>query len=596
MSKKKTEEQEFMPSKYQEAIFDYIKKGQGHLVIEAAAGSGKTSTLVRALSLIPSDKHILLTAFNNDIVKELAKRTKNFPNVETRTLHGMGLLFLKRNFENKPLEIDEFKYASIIKNNIWDFSSLPYRSLRGRMFYKYRDNVQKYINFGRYYLCQTPKDLDFIEERYDIETIADEKEVAIKIMEWGKSELDTIDYGDMIWLPNALLLKPYGLLYDYILVDECQDMNKAERELILKCFKMGTRLISVGDRNQCIYSFAGSDPHSFEEICSLPNTICLPLSISYRCASKIVEHAKSIVSSIEPNDDGREGKIIHDAPLDIVEDGDMILCRNNAPLLQVYNTYLKMGRKAYIRGKDIGSNLKTIVRSTKQSDLNVDRRADGVFARLYDDLFSTRNKLMDSFHIDSETALKCRQIQNKLDNIKALEILAEGINTSDELIGKIDEIFPKKSKKEGIALSTVHKAKGLEANNVYIVCNSLMPSKSAKQDWEIRQEYNLMYVAYTRARNTLGFIDEKGFEDFDTSSSNSIKKLKTIETQVNQVLGKSTKVIMNEDNVKRIINNAEKIDKNILTSSTINLATSPNTRKVNAFADFLKNKKKRNFK
>lgn len=101
----------------------------------------------------------------------------------------------------------------------------------------YLDNIKKYVDFGRLYLCQTLKDLDFIEERYDIETIQDEKEIALKIMEWGKDELDAIDYTDMIWLPNKLFLKPYGLLYDYIMVDECQDLNKAERELILKCNK-----------------------------------------------------------------------------------------------------------------------------------------------------------------------------------------------------------------------------------------------------------------------------------------------------------------------------------------------------------------------
>lgn len=96
----------------------------------------------------------------------------------------------------------------------------------------------------------------------------------------------------MIWLPNVLYLKPLGLLYDYIMVDECQDMNRAERQLLLKCFKMGTRMISVGDSQQMLYSFAGGDPESFQALKSMPNTICLPLSISYRCAQNIVRYAQ----------------------------------------------------------------------------------------------------------------------------------------------------------------------------------------------------------------------------------------------------------------------------------------------------------------
>jgi superfamily I DNA/RNA helicase len=68
--------------------------------------------------------------------------------------------------------------------------------------------------------------------------------------------------------------------------------------------------------------------------------------------------------------------------------------------------------------------------------------------------------------------------------IKALEILSDDINTADELIEKISNIFSDR-KTGGISLSTVHKAKGLEANNVYIACKELMPSSKAKKDWEI---------------------------------------------------------------------------------------------------------------
>jgi ATP-dependent exoDNAse (exonuclease V) beta subunit len=199
---------------------------------------------------------------------------------------------------------------------------------------------------------------------------------------------------------------------------------------------------------------------------------------------------------------------------------------------------------------------------------------------------------MEKFDIDAETAMNSPQIQNKLDMINALEILAEGINSSEEIISKIDEIFPKRDKKSGISLSTIHKAKGLEADNVFIACESLMPSKSAKKDWEIHQEYNLMYVAYTRAKNILGFIDEKDFEKFDSSNSNSKAILRRIEYQVNKVLGKTTKIVVNDDTAKDIIKNAKKIDKTIFTSSTIDFNSPPKTkRKVNSFASLLKNKK-----
>ena len=589
--KKKTEKINYPWSKYQEAIFSFIEHEQGHLVVEAAAGSGKSTTLVKCLDFIPKNDRILLTAFNTDIVNELKKRTSDMPNVDAKTLHSLGLQFIKKNIPQVSAEPEPFKYDSYIKNNIRDLSSINTFKLKGREFFRYTENIKKYVEFGRFYLCQTAKDLDFIEDRYDIDTIADEKDIAIEVMEWGKNALETVDYTDMVWLPNILFLKPLGLLYDFIMVDECQDMNKAERELVLKCCKMGTRMMCVGDRNQCLYSFAGSDPNSFEALASRPNTTCLPLSISYRCGKNIVKFANNIVPSIEAAENAIDGEIVRNVSLEDVKDGDMILCRNNAPLVQIYNEFLKLGKKCYIRGKDVGNNLKNIVKATKQNKLNVDCKEDGVFVRLYDDLFTSRNKLIERFGIDATMALNSPQIQNKLDMINALEILAEGINTSEEIIEKIEEIFPRRDKKDGISLSTIHKAKGLEADNVYIACESLMPSKSAKKDWEIRQEYNLMYVAYTRAKKTLGFIDEKDFEKFDTSNPNSMAILKRIEEQVNQVLNKPTKIVVNKHNANDIINKAVKINKNIFTSTTINLNNSINKRKVNSFADLLRNKK-----
>ena len=598
MSRKKqkdVERKEWPWSKYQLAIYDWLEHDQGHLVVEASAGAGKTSTLIKCLDFVPQNSKILFTAFNTDIVGELKKKVGDMDNVDIRTLHSLGLLFIKRNMPQVGAIPEPFKYDAYIKNNLKELSSINTYTLKGREYFKYVDNIKKYVDFGRFYLCQTVKDLDFIESRYGIETIADEKEVALDVMEWGKNALETIDYTDMVWLPNVLFLKPLGLLYDFIFMDECQDLNRAERELVLKCFKMGTRMVSVGDVQQCLYSFAGSDPESFNVLKSLPNTKSLPLSISYRCGKNIVDYAKRIVKTIEAADNAIDGKVVENVQLEEIKDGDMILCRNNAPLVQIYNEFLKLGKKCYIRGKEIGSNLKAIVKSTKQDVLNADCKEDGVFVRLYDDLFVTRNKIMEKFGIDVETAMNSPQIQNKLDMINALEILAEGINTADEIIDKIDEIFPKMDKKSGISLSTIHKAKGLEADNVFIACRSLMPSKSAKKDWEIRQEYNLMYVAYTRAKNILGFIDEKNFEKFNTSNTNSIATLRRIEYQVNKVLGKTTKVIINDDIAKSIVLNAKKIDKTVLTSSTIDFnepSKKPTkARRVNLFANMLKNKK-----
>jgi superfamily I DNA/RNA helicase len=423
-------------------------------------------------------------------------------------------------------------------------------------------NIEAYINFGRAYLCQTVKDLDFIEERYDIETIADEKEIALDALEYGKHNLEQIDYTDMIWLPNVLFCKPLGMQYDWILLDEAQDLSVCQREILLKCRKINTRMVLVGDGEQAIYSFASSDPESFRRLKELPNTISLPLSISYRCAKNIVDFAKAIVPTIEANNDGREGEIKYDVPLSEVQDGDMVLCRNNSPLMKVYVDFIKEGKKCFIRGKDIGLNLKNMVKRTGIDKLNKSLQEDGVFVRLYDSVFDSINELIEKYHITYADAVESSIVSNKLDMIKSLEILSDDINTADELIEKINNIFSDR-KKGGISLSTIHKAKGLEADNVYIACRELMPSTRAKKDWEIRQEYNLMYVAYTRAKNKLGFIDSNEFDGFNEKTSETVKALKLKEEQVNYVLKKERKKLdlSNPFIASDIIRHATKIEK-----------------------------------
>ena len=54
----------FKPSKYQKAVYTYILKGKGNAVVDAVAGSGKSTTIVNALKIIPSNKSILFLAFN----------------------------------------------------------------------------------------------------------------------------------------------------------------------------------------------------------------------------------------------------------------------------------------------------------------------------------------------------------------------------------------------------------------------------------------------------------------------------------------------------------------------------------------------------
>ena len=582
MAKKKTAI-EYEPSQYQKAIFDYIQHEKGNLVVEAAAGSGKTYTLVKALSLIPQDKRVLMTAFNKDIVKELTKKVKEFPNVEVRTLHGLGMILTTRGLRIGGMKPEGYKYTQLIYNHWQDLTKTNINKLSRNARKSFVENTKKLVDFGRFYLATTRSEMIELMTKYDIPCVADEVDVALKVMAIGGKNLDSIDYTDMIWMPHIYDLHLQECEYDFIMVDECQDLNVAERNLVLRCLKEGGRLIAVGDSNQCIYGFSGSDPDSFRAIQSIPNTVSMPLSISYRCPESVVKFAQNLVPSIEAKQGAEEGVILDCVSLDDVHDGDMVLCRNNAPLLQVYCKLLEQGKRAYIRGSDVGKNLQNIVIGTHKDYLHTNLKQDGVFIRLYEDLFNSRKAIMERYGISQEDAMKHETIQAKLDMIRALEVLGADLTTTEELTKKIGDIFPKNDKGEGIMLSTVHKAKGLEADNVFIACASLMPSKSALDEWQVQQERNLMYVAYTRAKKVLGFLNEEETPDFDNFSSKLEAKLRQAEMMVAAILGKTFKATMNEAMAKSIVERVTA--RKIFAPITTNMVSMDNGEKGNESTD-----------
>lgn len=538
----------FIPSKYQQDIFDFIQHGNGNSVINALAGSGKTSTIVNAVKLIPSTCNALFIAFNKEIVKELEKKLAGVKNVQVKTLHSLGLLMIRRNLGTN-IEIDEYKYRTFIKKNIKQLSSADFDKMTTKLMQQYTDNVIQLCDLGRYNLAQCEKDLLQVSARHDIPIIDDECNAVLNVMKWGRENTTSIDFTDMVWLPYELTLNPIGLQYDYIFIDECQDLNAAQRELFLRCFRRGTRFIAVGDKKQAIYSFAGADAESFAKLQNLPNTTTLPLPISYRCPKKVVNLANQFVDTMECREGAPDGEIVHNVSIKDIHDGDMVLCRTKMPLIKLYMRYLRMGVKSYVRGQDIGLNLLRMVDKTEQIVLNVSLQKDGVFARLYDDLFEERNRLMIKRGMNLEDATLSNQIMNKYDSIKALEILAEGLTSARDLHDRIENVFAESA--DGVCLSTIHKAKGLEANNVYILCKTLMPSRLATQDWEKEQEQNLMYVAYTRAKYKLGFVSETEISPsagmIDPSAA--LTELNYIENKICKLLNKTPQVIMDATEV-----------------------------------------------
>lgn len=491
----------FTPSKYQQRIYDFIEQGTGNAVINAVAGSGKTTTLINLLERVPATSRVLFLAFNKSIVEELKIKTSRFSNVDVKTLHSLGWSALRRQFTIE--DINNSKYRQYVSEQLKSGAYTPTRELSLEEKTEYRSNVLDLIDLARVNLCQSAEEVVGVARKHGLFFHDNEVQLALNAIVWGRSEggLATVDFTDMVYLP-CYFKELRFFKYDLVLIDECQDLNAAQRTLFLKTIKWSGRFVAVGDPRQAIYGFAGADVASFNLLKSLPNTMELPLSVCYRCDRKIIELARTEVPQIEWRDGAPDGTVNSEAKVADIKDGDMVLCRLSAPLVALCLKLIGGGVKAYIKGRDIGTNLMDMLQRTKRV-----RIADANKV-LHRELTRIRGEVVRTCGLTPEEALQHPSYVLYEDRIKAVEVLSAGLTRVEDVCGRIGAIFSDESR-SGICLSTVHKSKGLESDRVFIVCpDKFLLKRSMRIPWMAEQEHNLVYVAYTRAKHYLGFITD----------------------------------------------------------------------------------------
>lgn len=517
--------QEFPASEYQIEIFRKVLDGNYNIIVNAAAGSAKTTTMVNSLRFIKPNKKILLLAFNNNIVEKIIETTKENKNLNVMTFHSLGHAIFNENHGKSVL--NEYKYKIYIRNNINTMSKHGgTHGLCGKAT-EYLNNIYKLVEYARYYLVFKRIELKRIAKMYGIDIIRDEIDVVLSVLEWGKNNIDEIDFTDMIWLPCVLNYNTKKFLSDWILIDEAQDTSIMQQTLVDKCFKRGARFMSVGDKHQQINVWCGASKTAIDNFKKKRNTIELNLPVSYRCPKSIVKLASKFSDNIMHSDSAIEGSVNYEVSAFTVKEGDLVLCRNTAPLIDLHLKYLKNNILSYLNNSEnIIEDYSSLIRDSKSKTIDhLFLTKDGLFPKLYQMLGNKIEEKMKLLNIEEGDAIVTPEVLDLYDKIIGIQILSEGINTTEELLSKIETVFSVRES-GGVKLSTVHRAKGLEADNVYILMPSLMPSKYATLDWEKETETNLLYVAITRAKKTLNFIKEdkenKNFNQF-SMNMNEIK-------------------------------------------------------------------------
>lgn len=547
------------PSTYQKDIFDFVVHGSGNAVVKAYAGSGKTATLIAAMKLVPPKKKCIFLAFNKSVKEEIEQKLVGHDNCTVKTVHGLGYAILSSYLEIQPT-VDEFKYNSYLRHNINNLSEANLTNKDD--IEEYCNNIIQLLEFSRMNLAQSKREIEKVAKEYGIPTENDEISVTIKLMKWGRENLQTMDFTDLVWLPYELDANPKQFKYDWIFNDEAQDYSVAYVKLFQRCFKRGTRFVSCGDEFQSINQFAGASEQAFSTMINTPNTQVFDLPMSYRCDRVIIKEANMFVPDIIARENAGLGLIKHDSKLAEIKGDDMVLSRTNAEMFKVYTRLIKLGKPCYIKGSDDDDKNKLLVvinRFNVNNILAKNFESDGLFPRMYNDMVNERNRMVGQ-GVDIIDAIGSKNIQTKFDTISSLLTLAEDCDTTDDLIKKINKIYTNTD--SGICISTIHKAKGLEANNVHIVCRSTMPLKYAKTVSEIQQERNLIYVAITRAKHKLCYVSEKEFPPVRSSNpDDDLTEFNYIESMVCKLYNKEPlKPIHNAEIAKFRLNNATNIE------------------------------------
>jgi DNA helicase-2/ATP-dependent DNA helicase PcrA len=588
-----------------------VAKGTPHVIVIARAGTGKTTTLVSALQVLkglpPTDakgnpitpspqqravwdaiglskgaRSVGFVAFNRGIAKELKTRVP--PGCDASTMHGMGFKAVNKAFTLKKGEhaVSEWRthdliaeilcediawireqrpvvlkatteLVALVKQNL-----IPLDVIDDGDEEHVRRLLQELVD--HYEVQLTDDTVSFSEQRgtsfghrgggedHSAEVFDLVPKVITRSRDVAKDGY--IDYDDMIWLPCVLNLPMF--VYDLLLVDEAQDLNRCQQSLARKT---GRRLVLCGDPKQAIYGFAGADADSIPRMQkelgdTAQGCITLPLTVTRRCGKAIVEEARKIVPDFEAHESNPEGRVSRASYNDIngpvtltpemaeqllaghppcyryqVQDGDFILCRVNAPLVSQCFRFIREGRRATILGRDIGKGLIQFVRKLSGKDdtmpvldlaVRLDRWLQQEEAKERVKRHPNENRIVGLY--------------DKRDCVMAF---TEGVGMVRMVIETIQRVFSsgkvcpqcrqepgndqavecprckvKLVEVGGIRLASIHKSKGLEARRVFFLMpdGAQCPHPMAKAPWQREQEMNLLYVGITRAIEELVWV------------------------------------------------------------------------------------------
>lgn len=545
----------FKPSTYQQDILDFfLNNPQSNMLVNALAGSGKSTT---ACMLSEHSKTSdLYIAFNASVVEEFKKKIKN-PKTKVMTMHSLAYSIMLYNVEQeskdlgeKPkgfgsqrskrtVSLDNFKPHKILDEEITKRYG-RYIEFAKRVFLK--DNYVNLYNLCRLTLTDMSSNKDvsrliddhvlflyYGDEGYSAPDIS-EITSTLKILDTkSRQQFETqgvIDFTDMLWITfNKLKYDnwevPYWALYTNIYCDEVQDFSNIQLNFLKFIKRTKGRYVFIGDFHQAIYNFAGANAQAFNQIPKMFAPVeTFDLPICYRCAKSHLSRVnREYGIPILPCDDAPMGfvKTIDKNKIsEYAKAGDMVISRKNKWIAEVVLDLARNGTPIFIEDKDMVAAIKRQILSSKCTSVGtLEKFLQKVISNYNKKLFEIVSKNVREGGHEEERLEAVAETNSKIDNTSFLLEILEGYlenHASSDSISKfsnfIDKLLNTTPSPNCVRLCSIHKAKGLEATNVFVLNEAKINYDFRNSKEQNIQEKNLSYIATTRAKEGLYLVKE----------------------------------------------------------------------------------------
>ena len=329
---------------------------EGPCLVIAGAGSGKTKVLTHKIAYLMQEKNvkpwsILAITFTNKAANEMKERVENLVGDVAKdmwigTFHSICVRILRRyidriGFTSSFIIFDSSDQRTLVKQCLKQLN-IDDKMLNDRAVLSEISNAKNEMLEPDAYKLRTNNEI--------------RKETIAKVYELYQKRLrennaidfdDIINYTIRILSENPDVLEYYSNKFEYVLVDEYQDTNKAQFTLVSILAALHGNITVVGDNDQGIYSFRGADITNilnFEK--DFPGTKIIKLEQNYRCTQNILDAANAVIKNNETKyekklwtENGKGGMITVFRGNDEYDEANFIVENINKLRREEYMTY-----------------------------------------------------------------------------------------------------------------------------------------------------------------------------------------------------------------------------------------------------------------